>query len=303
MRRKMTETVEEHLAKDNIVSKLECLREIMSKTTQATDHKAWRPPGNVMEALAAVDLKVAERENEELRLVEQHLDSEVEQLEQRLEEAVRESSHISLCSLTWWQRWSSQNPESQVTSSPHTLCSSRSHPYLGESKHSWWVRLPVKARQVFSPRARRRVNPLTWSRDSVLWELPRGLPNPAGAWPGWRSRRRRTTWKISVGRRTTTISSAAGSWAWLRLSPESPAMVPVLWMAPTLWLSLTAGPSMSTTVLMMLRVTLLRSLTMELLPTLRLWLWPLPTMPRWKWFAKIYLFIYCNKQLNIKTKK
>ena len=28
------------------------------------------------------------------------------------------SSHISLCSLTWWQRWSSQNPESQVTSSP-----------------------------------------------------------------------------------------------------------------------------------------------------------------------------------------
>merc|ERR1719153_182517 len=81
MRRKMTETVEEHLAKDNIVSKLECLREIMSKTTQATDHKAWRPPGNVMEALAAVDLKVAERENEELRLVEQ--------LEQRLEEAVR----------------------------------------------------------------------------------------------------------------------------------------------------------------------------------------------------------------------
>merc|ERR1719153_501313 len=89
MRRKMTETVEEHLAKDNIVSKLECLREIMSKTTQATDHKAWRPPGNVMEALAAVDLKVAERENEELRLVEQHLDSEVEQLEQRLEEAVR----------------------------------------------------------------------------------------------------------------------------------------------------------------------------------------------------------------------
>merc|ERR1719394_912727 len=85
MRRKMTETVEEHLAKDNIVSKLECLREIMSKTTQAIDHKAWRPPGNVMDALAAVDLKVAERENEELRLV----DSEVEQLEHKLEEMVR----------------------------------------------------------------------------------------------------------------------------------------------------------------------------------------------------------------------
>merc|ERR1719167_1184061 len=89
MRRKMTETEGEHLAKGNIVSKLECLREIMSKTTQATDHKAWRPPGNVMDALAAVDLKVAERENEELRLVEQQVDSEVEQLEHKLEEMVR----------------------------------------------------------------------------------------------------------------------------------------------------------------------------------------------------------------------
>ena len=42
-----------------------------------------------MDALAAGDLAVAEREVEELRLLEQELDTEVEQLEERLEVVAR----------------------------------------------------------------------------------------------------------------------------------------------------------------------------------------------------------------------
>ena len=47
--------------------------------------QAWRPSGLPTDALAAGDLAVAEREVEELRLLEQELDTEVEQLEERLE--------------------------------------------------------------------------------------------------------------------------------------------------------------------------------------------------------------------------
>merc|ERR1719432_584031 len=84
MRTKLGQNVEELLERDNIVGKLDQLREITSKTQQPPGHQAWRPNGNPDDALAALDLQVAERELEELRVVGQALNSEVEQMEEKL---------------------------------------------------------------------------------------------------------------------------------------------------------------------------------------------------------------------------
>ena len=89
LRRKLQQTIEEQLAKDNVVDKLEELRSLTARTTHPTTHQAWRPTGVPQHHLAATDLRVAERELEELDVVEQALASEVEQLEQRLEVAGR----------------------------------------------------------------------------------------------------------------------------------------------------------------------------------------------------------------------
>merc|ERR550532_1430164 len=91
MRTKLGQNVEELLERDNIVGKLDQLREITSKTQQPPGHQAWRPNGNPDDALAALDLQVAERELEELRVVGQALNSEVEQREELNEEALAKS--------------------------------------------------------------------------------------------------------------------------------------------------------------------------------------------------------------------
>merc|ERR550517_366715 len=87
MRTKLGQNVEEMLERDNVLGKLDELREITSKTQQPPVHQAWRPNGNPDDALAALDLQVAERELEELRVVGQALNSEVEQMEERLSAA------------------------------------------------------------------------------------------------------------------------------------------------------------------------------------------------------------------------
>jgi len=84
MRTKLGENLEEMLERDNVVGKLDQLREITSRTQQPPGHKAWRPNGNPDDAMAALDLQVAERELEELKLVGQALNSEVEQMEEKL---------------------------------------------------------------------------------------------------------------------------------------------------------------------------------------------------------------------------
>merc|ERR1719300_1090368 len=87
MRTKLGQNVEEMLERDNVLGKLDQLREITSKTQQPPGHQAWRPNGNPDDALAAIDLQVAERELEELRVVGQALNSEVEQMEEKLSAA------------------------------------------------------------------------------------------------------------------------------------------------------------------------------------------------------------------------
>merc|ERR1719300_1845471 len=84
MRTKLGQNVEEMLQRDDVLGKLDHLREIISKTQQPPGHQAWRPNGNPDDALAAIDLQVAERELEELRVVGQALNSEVEQMEEKL---------------------------------------------------------------------------------------------------------------------------------------------------------------------------------------------------------------------------
>merc|ERR1719209_2342115 len=71
MRTKLGQNVEEMLERDNVLGKLDQLRELTSKTQQPPGHQAWRPNGNPDDALAALDLQVAERELEELRVVGQ----------------------------------------------------------------------------------------------------------------------------------------------------------------------------------------------------------------------------------------
>merc|ERR1719402_1261898 len=80
MRTKLGQNVEELLERDNIVGKLDQLREITSKTQQPPGHQAWRPNGNPDDAMAALDLQVAERELEELS--EEALAKSVEKLEE-----------------------------------------------------------------------------------------------------------------------------------------------------------------------------------------------------------------------------
>merc|ERR1719352_1661096 len=70
-----------------VVGKLDQLRDITSKTQQPPGHQAWRPNGNPEDAMAALDLQVAERELEELRVVGQALNSEMEQMEEKLNAA------------------------------------------------------------------------------------------------------------------------------------------------------------------------------------------------------------------------
>merc|ERR1719397_1601644 len=61
MRTKLGQNVEEMLERDNVLGKLDELREITSKTQQPPGHQAWRPNGNPDDALAALDLQVEER--------------------------------------------------------------------------------------------------------------------------------------------------------------------------------------------------------------------------------------------------
>merc|ERR1719376_953492 len=58
MRTKLGQNVEEMLERDNVLGKLDELREITSKTQQPPGHQAWRPNGNPDDALAALDLQV-----------------------------------------------------------------------------------------------------------------------------------------------------------------------------------------------------------------------------------------------------
>merc|ERR1719153_871747 len=81
MRTKLGQNVEEMLQRDDVLGKLDQLREITSKTQQPPGHQAWRPNGNPEDSMAALDLQVKERELEELRVVGQALNTEVEQME------------------------------------------------------------------------------------------------------------------------------------------------------------------------------------------------------------------------------
>jgi len=87
MRNKLGQNVEEMLERDDVLGKLDQLRDITSKTQQPPGHQAWRPNGNPEDAMAALDLQVAERELEELRVVGQALNSEMEQMEEKLNAA------------------------------------------------------------------------------------------------------------------------------------------------------------------------------------------------------------------------
>merc|ERR1719266_1695021 len=78
MRTKLGQNVEEMLQRDDVLGKLDQLREITSKTQQPPGHQAWRPNGNPEDSMAALDLQVKERELEELRVVGQALNTEVE---------------------------------------------------------------------------------------------------------------------------------------------------------------------------------------------------------------------------------
>merc|ERR1719400_972567 len=62
MRTKLGQNVEEMLERDNIVGKLDELREITSKTQQPPGHQAWRPNGNPEDSMAALDLQVEQME-------------------------------------------------------------------------------------------------------------------------------------------------------------------------------------------------------------------------------------------------
>merc|ERR1719447_689672 len=84
MRTKLGQNVEEMLQRDDVLGKLDHLREITSKTQQPPGHQAWRPNGNPEDSMAALDLQVKERELEELRVVGQALNTEVEQMEMKL---------------------------------------------------------------------------------------------------------------------------------------------------------------------------------------------------------------------------
>merc|ERR1719486_1191399 len=46
MRTKLGQNVEEMLQRDDVLGKLDQLREITSKTQQPPGHQAWRPNGN-----------------------------------------------------------------------------------------------------------------------------------------------------------------------------------------------------------------------------------------------------------------
>merc|ERR1719268_690995 len=78
MRTKLGQNVEEMLQRDDVLGKLDQLREITSKTQQPPGHQAWRSNGNPEDSMAALDLQVKERELEELRVVGQVLNTEVE---------------------------------------------------------------------------------------------------------------------------------------------------------------------------------------------------------------------------------
>merc|ERR1719222_1656963 len=84
MRTKLGQNVEEMLQRDDVLGKLDQLREITSKTQQPPGHQAWRPNGKPEDSMAALDLQVKERELEELRVVGQALNTEVEQMEEKL---------------------------------------------------------------------------------------------------------------------------------------------------------------------------------------------------------------------------
>merc|ERR1719204_614360 len=57
MRTKLGQNVEEMLQRDDVLGKLDHLREITSKTQQPPGHQAWRPNGNPEDSMAALDLQ------------------------------------------------------------------------------------------------------------------------------------------------------------------------------------------------------------------------------------------------------
>merc|ERR1719178_510108 len=94
MRNKLGQNVEEMLERDDVLGKLDQLRDITSKTQQPPGHQAWRPNGNPEDAMAALDLQVAEREQEEEKLNAAKKREELNQ--EALSKSVRQLDEINL---------------------------------------------------------------------------------------------------------------------------------------------------------------------------------------------------------------
>merc|ERR1719187_921399 len=63
MRTKLGQNVEEMLERDNVLGKLDQLREITSKTQQPPGHQAWRPNRNAGKGQCSWEVGPVERNN------------------------------------------------------------------------------------------------------------------------------------------------------------------------------------------------------------------------------------------------
>eukprot|EP00092_Neocalanus_flemingeri_P053267 GFUD01062548.1.p1 GENE.GFUD01062548.1~~GFUD01062548.1.p1 ORF type:complete len:166 (+),score=86.12 GFUD01062548.1:309-806(+) len=97
VRPKLSQLVEDKLMEEQLGEKLSHLDTIVAGTRHPTSHKAWRPvAGTDSLSVGGHDLKVALREKEELGLVVQQLNSEVEQLEEKIvEEGTRMARNMT----------------------------------------------------------------------------------------------------------------------------------------------------------------------------------------------------------------
>eukprot|EP00090_Calanus_glacialis_P005345 TRINITY_DN14151_c0_g1_i1.p1 TRINITY_DN14151_c0_g1~~TRINITY_DN14151_c0_g1_i1.p1 ORF type:complete len:166 (-),score=87.58 TRINITY_DN14151_c0_g1_i1:66-563(-) len=87
VRRKLSQLVEDKITEEQLGDKLSQLDKIVAGTPHPTSHQAWRPvAGADTLSVGGQDLKVSLREKEELGLVLQQLNSEVEQLEEKMVE-------------------------------------------------------------------------------------------------------------------------------------------------------------------------------------------------------------------------
>ena len=87
VRRKLSQLVEDKITEEQLGDKMSKLDNIVSGTPHPTSHHAWRPvAGADSLSVGGQDLKVSLREKEELGLVLQQLNSEVEQLEEKIAE-------------------------------------------------------------------------------------------------------------------------------------------------------------------------------------------------------------------------